>query len=116
MTGLPYKAQGKMALPSGLGRISVQILALRFHILGHSTLTRASFHLKTRQEYFLHDKESFGMLKSRYGGTWFSTLFGTPFALINGNGPKWGIWPSTAPFCPIFVAMTFSIEKYRQFI
>ena len=50
------------------------------------------------------------MLKSRYGGTWFSTLFGTPFALINGNGPKWGIWPSTAPFCPIFVAMVLFIK------
>jgi hypothetical protein len=60
-----------MALPNGLGRISVQISALRFHVLGHSTLTRASFHLKTRQEYFLHDEESFGMLKTRFGGTRF---------------------------------------------
>ena len=69
-----------MALPSGLGRISFQISPLRFHVLGHSTLTRASFHLKIRQKYFLHDKELFGILKTRIGGTWFSTLSGTPFA------------------------------------
>ena len=51
------------------------------------------------------------MLKTRFGGTWFSTLFGTPFAVFwKGNGPKWGIWPSTAPFCPIFVAVVFLIE------
>jgi hypothetical protein len=71
-----------MALPDGNLSRSVHILALRFHVLGHSTLTRASFHLKTRQEYFLHDKESFGMLRTRFGGTWFSTLFGTPFAAL----------------------------------
>jgi len=41
-----------------------------------ATAPGASFHLKTRQEYFLHDKESFGMLKTGFGGTWFSTLFG----------------------------------------
>jgi len=29
-----------------------------------------------------------------------------------GNGPKWGTWPTTAPFRPIFVAM---ILKCRQF-
>jgi hypothetical protein len=72
----------KIALPNGLGRISVQILAMRFHVLGHSTLTRAYFHLKTRQEYFLYDKESFGLLKTRFGGTWFSTLFGKPFVVF----------------------------------
>jgi hypothetical protein len=58
-----------MALPNGLGRISVQILALRFHVLGHSTLTRASLYLKTRQKYFLHNEELFGMLKIGFGGT-----------------------------------------------
>ena len=99
--------KGKMDLPNGLGRISVQILALRIHILGHSTLTRASFHIKTRQKYFLHDKESFGMLKTQFGGTWFSTLL---LFFSKDNGPKWGIWPSIALFCPIFVAMIFFIE------
>jgi hypothetical protein len=70
-----HKVSGKIALPNGLGRISVQILAIRFHVLGQSTLIRASFHLKTRQEYFLKDKESFGMLKTaeysqKYSSSW----------------------------------------------
>jgi hypothetical protein len=26
------------------------------------------------------------------------------------NGPKWGNWPTTAPFRPIFVAMLFFIK------
>ena len=65
-----------MASPNGLGRISVQILALRFHVLSHHTLHRASFYLKIGQEYFLHNEESFGMLKTRFGGT--RSLFGIP--------------------------------------
>ena len=88
--------------------MSVQTLALRFHVLGHSILTRASFHLKTRQKYFLHSKESFGVLTTRFDGTWLFALFGTPFAEFKkGNGPNWGTWPITAPFRPIFVAMIF---------
>ena len=51
------------------------------------------------------------MLETGFGGTWYSTLFGTLFAdFFKGNGPKWGTWPTTAPFCPIFVAMFFFIE------
>jgi hypothetical protein len=91
-----------MALPNGLGRISVQILALRFHILGQSTLTEASFHIKTRQKYFLHDEESFGMLKTRFGGTWFSTLFGIPYAVFSRemgqNGVPGQVLLRFAPF------------------
>jgi hypothetical protein len=49
-------------------------------VLSHHTLPRASFHLKTQQEYFFYDQESFDMLKTGFGGTCFSTLFGTPFA------------------------------------
>jgi hypothetical protein len=73
-----------MDYPSGLGRNPVQILALyhlvNVYVLSHHTLPRASFHLKTQQEYFIYDQESFDMLKTRFGGTWISTLFGTPFA------------------------------------
>jgi hypothetical protein len=69
-----------MDCPSGLGRNPVQILALDVYVLSHYTLPRASFHLKTRQEYFIYYQESFDMLKTGFGGTWFSTLFGTPFA------------------------------------
>jgi hypothetical protein len=51
------------------------------------------------------------MLKSGLGGTWYSILFGTPFAdFWKGNGPKWGTWPTTAPFRPMFVAMLFFIK------
>jgi hypothetical protein len=51
------------------------------------------------------------MRKTGFGGTWFSTLFGTPFAdSLMGNGPEWGTWPTT-----VFVAMTFFI-KMRLFI
>jgi hypothetical protein len=37
--------------------------------------------------------------------------FLAPLLLIlsKENGPKWGTWPTTAPFCPIFVAMLFFI-------
>ena len=29
------------------------------------------------------------MLKTGFGGTWYSTLFGTPYAeIFKGNGPK----------------------------
>jgi hypothetical protein len=51
------------------------------------------------------------MLKTGFGRIWFSTLFGTPCAdILKGNGPKWGTWPTTAPSCPIFVAMIFFIK------
>jgi len=51
------------------------------------------------------------MLNTGFGGTWYSTLFGTPFAEISkGNGPKWNTWPTTAPFGPISVAMIFFIK------
>jgi hypothetical protein len=97
-----------MDYPSGLGRNPVQILALNVYVLSYHALPRASFPLKTRQEYFFNDQESFDMLKTGFGGTWFSSLFGTPFAdFFKGNGPKWGTWPITAPFCPISVAMIF---------
>jgi hypothetical protein len=69
-----------MDYASGLGRNPVQILALHVYLLSHHTLPRASFHLKTRQAYFFYDQESFDMLKTGFDGTWFSTLFGTPFA------------------------------------
>jgi hypothetical protein len=57
------KDWGQKDHPSGLDRNSVQILALDVYVLSHHTLPRASFHLKTRQEYFFYDQESFGMLK-----------------------------------------------------
>jgi hypothetical protein len=51
------------------------------------------------------------MLETGFGGTWYSTLFGSPFAdFLKGNGLEWGTWPTTAPLCPIFVAMVFFIE------
>jgi hypothetical protein len=79
--------------------------------MSHHALPRVSFHLKTRQEYFLNNEESFEMLNTGFGGTWYSTLFGTPFAEISkGNGPKWNTWPTTAPFGPISVAMIFFIK------
>ena len=79
--------------------------------MSHHALPRVSFHLKTRQEYLFYDEESFGMPKTGFGGTWYSTLFGTPLLIFSkGNGPKWGTWPTTAPFRPIFVAMRFFIE------
>jgi hypothetical protein len=85
--------------PSGLDRNTVQILALSFHITGHHASTRASFYPKTRQEEFLYDTKSSWGLKSIIGEGLFSTFL-APFLLIlfKGNGPKWGIWPSTAPF------------------
>jgi hypothetical protein len=69
-----------MDYPSGLGRNPVQVLALNVYVLSHHTLPGASSHLKTRQEYFFYDQKSFDTLKTRFCGTWFSTLFGTPFA------------------------------------
>jgi hypothetical protein len=48
--------------------------------MSHHALPRVSSHLKTRQEHFFYDEESFRMLKTGFDGTWYSTLFGTPFA------------------------------------
>ena len=59
-----YKAWGQKDHPSGLDRNPVQILALIVYVLSHHALLRASFHLKSRQEYFFHDQESFDMLKT----------------------------------------------------
>jgi hypothetical protein len=64
-------------------------------------------HFKTRQEYFFYDKESYGMLKTGFGGTWFSTLL---LNFSKGNGSKWGTWPTTTPLCPIIIAMIFFIK------
>ena len=83
------KVWGQMGSPSGLGRISVQILALKVSVLNHHAPPRASFHLKTQQEHFFNDQESFEMLKAEFGGTWFSALFGTPYA--KGKWAKMGI-------------------------
>jgi hypothetical protein len=51
------------------------------------------------------------MLKTRFGGTWYSAFL-APLLLIfsKGNGPKWGTWPTIAPFRPTFSAMIFFIE------
>ena len=83
-----------------------QILALSFHITGHHAPTRASFYPKTRQEDFLYDTKPSWGLKSIFGEGWFSIFLASLLLIFsNGNGPKWGIWPSTAPFCFIFVAV-----------
>jgi len=50
-----HEVWGQKDHPSGLDRNTVQILALSFHITGHHAPTRASFHLKTRQEDFLYN-------------------------------------------------------------
>jgi len=70
-----------MDYPSGLGRNPVQILALNNYVLSHHTLPRASF-TSIHDRSTSYDEKSFGMLKSGFGGTWLSTLFGTPFAVF----------------------------------
>ena len=92
-----------MDYPSGLGRNPVQILALNVYVLSHHTLPRASFHPKTRQEYFFYDQKSFDMLKTRFGGFWFSTLFGTPFAdFFKGKWAKMGYLANNCSVSPHF--------------
>ena len=103
--------------PSGLGRNPVQMLALNVYVLSHHTLLRASFHLKTRQEYFFSDQESFDMLKTGFGGIWFFTLFGTPFAKIylremGQNGVSGQVLLRFA----LFLLQWYSLLKCRLFI
>ena len=76
-----HEVKGQMDYPSGLGRNPVQILALNVYILSHHTLPRASFHLKTRQEYFFYNQESFDMLKTELGFPPFLTPLSAPFAI-----------------------------------
>jgi hypothetical protein len=64
--------------------------------MSHHALPRVSIHLKTRQEYFFYDEESFGMLKTGFGGTWSSTLLGTPFAEW-----KWAKTGYLANYCSV---------------
>ena len=92
-----------MDYPSGLGGNPVQILALNVYVLSHHTLPRASFHLKIRHEYFFCDQGSFDMLKTGFGGTWFSTLFGTPFAdFFKGKWAKMGYLANYCSVSPHF--------------
>jgi hypothetical protein len=92
------------------GQKSSSNFGTEFHITGHHAPTRASFHPKTRQEDFLYDTKSSWVQKNTFGESRISTFL-APLLLIfsKENGPKWGIWPSAAPFCPIFVAMVFFI-------
>jgi hypothetical protein len=53
----------------------------------------------SRQEYFFYDQESFDTLKTGFGGTWFSTFFGTPFAdYFQG---KWSEMGYLANYCSV---------------
>ena len=46
-----------------------------------------------------YDQESFGMLKTGFGETWFSTLFDTPFAdFVQG---KWAIMGYLVNYCSV---------------
>jgi len=72
---------------------------MNIYVMSHHALPRVSFQLKTRQEYFLYNMESFGMLKTGFGGTWYSTLFGTPFAdFLLG---KWAKMGYLANYCSV---------------
>jgi len=76
-----HKVWGQTDPPSGLGRISVHYLALNIYVMSHNALPRVSLHLKTRQEYLFYDEESFGMLKTGFGGTWYLPFL-APLLLI----------------------------------
>jgi len=71
--------------------------------LSHHTLPRASYHLKTGQEYFFYDKKTFYMLKTGFCRIWFSTLFGTPFAdFFKGKWAKMGYLTNYCSVSPHF--------------
>ena len=77
------------------------------------TLPRVSFHLKTRQEYFFYDEESFGMLKTGFGGTWYSTLFGAPFAdFFLGEWAKMGYLANYCSVSPHFCCNDIFINRH----
>ena len=100
-----------MDYPSGLGRNPIQILALNVYVLSHHTLPRASFHLKTRQEYFFYGQISFDMLKTGFGGKLFSTLFGTPFFdFFKGEWAKMGHLANYCSASPHFCCSDILIE------
>ena len=82
------------------------ILALSIYVMSHHALSRVSFHLKIRQEYLFYNEESFEMLKTGLVELGFPPFL-APVLLIfsEGNGLKWGTWPTAAPFRPIFIAM-----------
>jgi hypothetical protein len=98
-----HKVWGQTNPPSGLGRIPVHFLALIIYVFNHYALPRASSHLKSPQEYFFYNEESFGMLKPDLVELGFPPFLATLLPFFKGNGPKWGTWPTTAPFCPISV-------------
>jgi len=43
------------------------------------------------------------MLKPDLVELGFPPFLATLLPFFKGNGPKWGTWPTTAPFCPISV-------------
>lgn len=83
----------------GLGRISVQILALSVHVLSHHAPSRASLTPKARQRQFVYGEELSCMQKTRIGHTWFSTLmkFFVPREL-GQNGVSDQVLVNSAPF------------------
>jgi hypothetical protein len=85
-----------MDYPSRLGKNPVQILALDVYVLSHHTLPRFSFHLKTRQEYLFYDQESFDMLKTGLGRTWFPPSLAPPVLILSR---KWARMRYLANYC-----------------
>ena len=54
----------------------------------------------------LYDEESFGMLKTGFGGTWFPTLFGTPSPnFFSGKFAKKGYLPKYCSILPRLVEL-----------
>jgi len=56
----------------------------------------------------LYDLESFHVLKTGFGGTWFFTLFGTPFAdFFQGEWAKIGYLANYCSILPHFCCNAF---------
>jgi hypothetical protein len=100
----------------GSGFHCLRSFSFLFLFFSHHALPRASFHLKTQQEYFFYDKKSFGMLGTGFGGTWFSTLLGNPFAdFLREMGQKEVLGQLLLRFAP-FLLQWYSLLKSRLFI
>ena len=86
------------------------LLALNINVLSHHAKSRASFTSKCDRSTSFKIRNRLGCWKLDLVELGFPPFL-VPLLLIfsRGNGPKWGTWPTTAPFCPIFVAMIFFI-------
>jgi hypothetical protein len=111
-----HKVWGQTDPPSCLGRISVHFLALEIYVKSTTLYSGSFFTSKHDRSISFIMRNRLGCWKTDYGGTWYSTLFGTPFADISREMGQNGVpGQLLLRFAP-FLSQWYSLLKCRLFI